>query len=156
MSWTVIVALIIVGLLFLVLEILVIPGTAVVGLAGFAMVAFGIYESYHVYGSVAGHYTLAATIILTIIALYVSLKSKTWDRISLSKNIDGKVNVVDVQLIHSGDTGTTVSRLAPMGKALINGQMVEVQSAGGFLDEGMEIIVTKVSSNKILVKQKPQ
>ncbi|MBE0640978.1 MAG: hypothetical protein IH599_03015 [Bacteroidales bacterium] len=152
MSWTIIIALILVGLLFLALEILVIPGTALVGIVGFAMVAFGIYESYHAFGTVAGHYTLIATILATVATLYFSLKSKTWKRMALNRNIEGRMNVVDEELIHSGDQGRTISRLAPMGKALINGSIVEVQSLGGFIDEEREITVVKVTQNKIMVK----
>lgn len=154
MSWTIIVSLIFIGLLFLVLEVLVIPGTGLVGIAGFGMLVFGIYESYHIYGANAGHITLAASVVLTVLALYFSLKSKTWDRMMLSKNIDGKVNVIDEQNIRLGDEGITSSRLAPMGKALINGSLVEVQSQSGFVDENVEIVVVKVSTNKILVKTK--
>lgn len=154
MSWTVIVALIVVGLLFLVLEILVIPGTAIIGIGGFAMVVFGIFEAYNVYGTTAGHYTLAATIVLTVLTLYLSLKSKTWTRMSLNKNVDGRVNVVDEQKIHLGDEGKTSSRLNPMGKALISGLLVEVQSMSGFIDQEVDITVVKVSKNKIWVKPK--
>jgi membrane-bound ClpP family serine protease len=152
MSWTIIIALILVGLLFLVLEILVIPGTALVGLLGFGLVVFGIYESYHAFGTMAGHFTLVATILATVGTLYFSLKSKTWKRMALNRNIDGKMNVVDEELIHQGDKGRTVSRLAPMGKALINGSIVEVQSLSGFIDEEKEIMVVKVTPNKITVK----
>ncbi|HRZ78135.1 MAG TPA: NfeD family protein [Bacteroidales bacterium] len=152
MSWTIIIALILAGLLFLVLEILVIPGTGVVGIAGFALVVFGIFESYHAFGTTAGHYTLITTILATVGALYFSLKSKTWKRLALNKNIEGKMNVVDEESIHPGDRGRTISRLAPMGKAMINGAIVEVQSLTGFVDEEKEVTVVKVSSHKILVK----
>ena len=154
MSWTVIIALIVVGLLFLVLEILVIPGTAIIGLGGFAMLVFGIFEAYNLYGTTAGNYTLLATIVLTILLLYFSLKSKTWKRMMLSKNVDGKVNQVDVQHIHVGDSGRASSRLAPMGKAFIGDQLVEVQSLSGFVDQDTEIVVVKINANKIWVKPK--
>jgi membrane-bound ClpP family serine protease len=154
MSWTVIVALIVVGLLFLVLEILVIPGTAIIGLGGFVMIVFGIVETYHIYGTTAGHYTLAATIVLTILLLYFSLKSRTWKRMMLSKNVDGRVNQVDVETIHIGDTGRSSSRLAPIGKAFIGDKLVEVQSMSGFVDQDTEIVVVKINANKIWVKPK--
>lgn len=154
MTWTIIFALIFAGLVFLVLEILVIPGTALVGVVGFVMLVFGIYEAYNVYGATAGHLTLLATLVLTVVSLYLSLKSKTWRRMALNRNIDGRMNEVDEELIHTGDVGRSSSRLAPMGKALINDSLVEVQSITGFIDEEVDIVVVKVSSNKILVKPK--
>lgn len=154
MPWTLILALIIVGLLFLILEILVVPGTTIVGIAGFAMLVFGIWESYALYGSTTGHLVLAGTVLSTILVLYFSLKSRTWRRMMLTRNIDSRVNVVDEQLIHPGDSGQAVSRLAPAGKALINGILVEVHSIDGFLDENTHLVVTRVDHSRIIVKQK--
>lgn len=154
MPWTLILALIIVGLLFLVLEILVVPGTTVVGIAGFAMLVFGIFEAYSIYGSTVGHIVLGSTVLATIIVLYLSLKSKTWRRMMLTKNIDSRVNVVDEQAVKPGDSGITISRLAPAGKARINGTIVEVQSLDGFVDENSEIVVLRVDHSRIIVKRK--
>ncbi len=154
MPWTLILALILVGLLFLILEILVVPGTTVVGIAGFAMLVFGIYETYALYGTTAGHLVLAGTVVATVLVLYFSLKSRTWKRMMLSKNIDGKVNVVDEQSIHTGDTGQSISRLAPAGKALINGVITEVHSMEGFLDENVDIEVVRIDHSRIIVKRK--
>jgi len=154
MPWTLILALIVVGLLFLILEILVVPGTTVVGIAGFAMLVFGIYETYALYGTTAGHLVLAGTVVATVLVLYFSLKSRTWKRMMLSKNIDGKVNVVDEQSIHTGDIGQSISRLAPAGKALINGVITEVHSMEGFLDENVDIEVVRIDHSRIIVKRK--
>ncbi|MCF8304773.1 MAG: nodulation efficiency protein D (NfeD) [Bacteroidales bacterium] len=152
MSWLVIAMLIVVGLLFLVLEILVIPGTAVVGIFGFGLMGVGIWQAYATYGAIAGHYTLGGTLLLTIISLYFSLKSKTWDKITLHDSVNSKVNVIEEEKVKPGDTGKTVSRLTPMGKAIINGDYYEVRSSGEFIDPGTKILVTKVSYNKIDVK----
>ena len=59
---------------------------------------------------------------------------------------EGKINV--------GDTGTTISRLNPMGKARINDVQTEVQVIEGFIDPNQDIVVVKVHQNKIFVKQK--
>lgn len=49
MSWTVIIVLILVGLLFLLLEALVIPGTTIVGVIGFVLIAIGVWQSYAIH-----------------------------------------------------------------------------------------------------------
>ena len=48
----------------------------------------------------------------------------------------------------------TISRLAPSGKAIFNGETVEVASEHGLIDENREVVVVKVEGNKIFVKLK--
>lgn len=154
MSWTVIVALIVIGLLFLILEILVVPGSTVVGVVGFILMAIGIWQTYIVYGSATGHYVLGGSLILTLGALALSLRSKTWKRAMLHTEILGKTNVYEAEKVKVGDTGKAVSRLVPMGKAFINDDYFEVRTSGEFLDEETEVVVTKIDHNKIYVKSK--
>lgn len=154
MSLTLIIILIIAGLLFLLLEVLVIPGTTVVGIAGFALIVFSVWESYHVFGSPTGHFVLSGTIFFTILTIYLALKSKTWNRIMLKTEISGKVNEIDSTKVQAGDSGISVSRLTPGGKALINDEYYEVHTNGEFIDQESEIVVTHLADNKIFVKRK--
>jgi membrane-bound ClpP family serine protease len=153
MTWTIIAVIIIVGFLFLLLEILVLPGTSVSGIIGFVLLGIGIWQAYAVYGGLAGTITLIGTLLLSLVALFVALKSRTWRRAALNKNIDGKVNIIDNTRIKPGDKGKTVSRLAPMGKAMINGEYYEVKTTGEFLDPETDIEVVKIEFNKIYVKK---
>lgn len=155
MSLTLIIILIIAGLLFLLLEVLVIPGTTVVGAAGLGLIAFSVWESYHAFGSPTGHFVLVGTIFLTILTIYLSLKSKTWNRIMLKAEVNGRVNEIDTNLVKAGDPGKTISRLSPSGKAIINDEYFEVHTNGEFIDQETDVIVTHLQDNKIFVKQKP-
>ncbi len=154
MSWTIIAVLIVVGFLFLLLEILVLPGTNVAGFIGFALIAIGVWQAYAGHGALAGSLTLGGCVVFSVVALTLSLKSGTWKRASLKSNIDGKVNLVDAEKIRVGDAGRAVSRLAPMGKAMINGEYFEVSTLGEYLDPGAEIEVISIEFNKITVKPK--
>ena len=154
MTWSVIIILLLVGLLFILLEILVIPGVGVAGILGTVLIIFTIWQTYKIYGFVAGHYTLASTLVFTILLLYFSFKSKTWKKMMLNSKIEGKVNTVDEKKLKVGDVGKTISRLAPAGKGLFNGEYYEVHSQGDFIDPGKEIIIVKINFNKIIVKLK--
>jgi len=154
MTWTIITILIVIGFLFLLLEILVLPGTSVAGFIGFALIAVGVWQAYATHGNLAGSLTLAGSVIFSGVALYYSLKSGTWKRASLKKSIDSKVNIIDETKIKIGDSGKTVSRLAPMGKAIINSVYFEVKTQGEFIDEGTDIEVINIDFNKITVKPK--
>jgi membrane-bound ClpP family serine protease len=154
MHWLLIFTFIFIGLIFLALEILVIPGVGIAGIVGFILIAVGVWQAYAGHGSVAGHLVLGGTLLLTVLTLVLSLRGKTWRRLALSTSIDSRVNVIDGSKIKTGDTGKTVSRLAPMGKALINDEFYEVSTNGDFIDQQTEIIVIKIEFNKIIVKRK--
>jgi len=152
MTWTIIAVLIIVGFIFLLFEILVLPGTNVAGIIGFVLLIIGVWQAYAVYGGKAGTITLIATVVVSAIVLYYSLQAKTWKRVSLKSEIKSKVNIVDADKVKPGDTGKTISRLVPMGKAYVNGVYVEVSSEGDFIDPNTEIEIMKINHNKIIVK----
>jgi membrane-bound ClpP family serine protease len=97
---------------------------------------------------------LSGTIFFTILTIYLALKSKTWNRIMLKTEISGKVNEIDSTKVQAGDSGISVSRLTPGGKALINDEYYEVHTNGEFIDQESEIVVTHLADNKIFVKRK--
>lgn len=154
MSLTLIIILIIAGLLFVLLEVLVIPGTTVVGIAGFALIAFSVWEAYHVFGSPIGHYILSGTLVLTIFTIVYAFKSNTWNKIMLKTEISSKVNEIDETQIHPGDIGKAVSRISPSGKAVFNNEFYEVHTNGDFIDQETEIVVSQLIDNKVFVKRK--
>jgi len=98
--------------------------------------------------------TLGGSVVLSVVFLMLVLKSKTWKKLTLKSEIDSKVNVIDESQVKVGDTGLTVSRLAPAGKAMFKNDYFEVHTQGEFIDPDTEIIVTKVDFNKIYVKLK--
>ena len=53
-----------------------------------------------------------------------------------------------------GDTGVTLSRLAPMGKVLVNGEEYEAKFSEGFLDRGVEVVVIDIDGNILIVANK--
>ncbi len=154
MSWLVILILILVGITFILLEMLVVPGTTVVGIIGVALMIFAIYVTYSNYGNATGTYVLAGTLIFFTASIVFALKSNTWRKAMLGTEIGGKVNTREENTINKGDEGLSVTRLNPMGKALINGDYYEVTSKDNLIDQNTEIVVTKVDGNKIIVKSK--
>lgn len=154
MGWTLIAVLIFVGLLFIVLEILVIPGQGVFGILGLVVMGIGIWQTYQSYGATTGHIVLASSFVISVVSLVLSLRSKTWRKMMLKSEVDGKVNVIDNQKIKVGDVGKTVSRLAPAGKALFSNEFYEVHTHGDFIDPQKEIEIINIDHNKIIVKQK--
>ena len=155
MSWLVIIGLILIGIIFLLLEILVVPGTTVVGLIGGGMVVGAVVTAFSTYGVQAGVITLALSLLASVMAIVLALKSNTWNKAMLSTAIDGRVNVVEPDKIVPGDEGQAITRLNPMGKAMIKDEFYEVTSKDNLIAENTPIVVVKVDGNKIIVKPKP-
>jgi membrane-bound ClpP family serine protease len=153
MNWIFIAILIFVGLIFLLLEVLVIPGTTVAALVGFGLVTAGIWQAYAAYGTFTGTMVLIATIAVTAIMLFVSLRSKTWRKMALNTAIDSKVNTLDHLNLLVGDKGIAISRIAPGGTAKFGESIVEVASYGDFIDNGSPIEIISLEENKIYIKR---
>lgn len=153
MSLTAIILLILIGLILLMLEILFVPGM-VLGFISVILMIVGIIFSFKDYGNTTGTFVLISTTIATAGSVYWAFKSNIWRKMGVQSQIDGKANVLEEGAINTGDSGKTISRLNPMGKALINNLKVEVHAIDGFIDQEQEITVVNIQQNKIFVKAK--
>lgn len=152
MTALVIVLIILFGIVLILLEILVLPGITLAAAGGVILIVGGIYLSYDTYGSTIGHLTVLGSIILTIVMLFVALKSNTWNKIKLNAKIDSKVKKLEEEVVSVGDTGMCVSRLAPMGKIRINKIIVEAKSIGMYIDEKSKVEVVGIVDKVVVVK----
>lgn len=152
MTIFIIVLLLVLGVVLILLEFFVLPGITVAGIAGVVMMLGGIYLSYNHYGDTIGHLTVLGSVIFSLLALWLALKSGTWDRIMLKTEIDSKVEKIEENLIAIGDEGICLSRLAPMGQVRINNHIVEAKSTGAYVDEKTEVKVIKIVDKVIVVK----
>ncbi|MBN1651002.1 MAG: hypothetical protein JW857_06725 [Bacteroidales bacterium] len=151
MPWIVIVVLIALGILFLLLELLVIPGTTFVGIIGLIALALGVYQTFIIYGTGWGIFALLLTILVGISLLILSLRSKTWKKAMLATSINSKIDQVK-EKYKIGDEGISVSRLTPMGKARFGDEFIEVSTFGDFVDPGKKIRIVEIKNNKVLVE----
>lgn len=149
-----IILLVVFGFLLIMLEFFVVPGITIAGIGGILLMAGGVYLAYDVFGAPTGHYYLGAVLLISIILVSFAFRSDTWKRMMLKSEIKGKINTHDDEDFKAGDTGITISRLAPMGTVEVNNLTIEGQSDGPFLDQGIEIEVIKVQRNKLIVKPK--
>lgn len=154
MSVFLIILIILTGLVLLVLEVFVLPGFTIAGIGGLILLALGIFFTYKEFGSTIGHLSVAGSILAFGILIYISTRTSTWKRMALHTTIDSSIETVEENSIKPGDAGIAVSRLNPMGKARINGQIIEAQCPGHFINENSEIEVVKVFKTYVTVKPK--
>lgn len=154
MSIIAIIFLILLGIVLCLIEFLLVPGVTIAGIGGALLMGGGVYMAYKVYGNTVGNYTLLGTLLFIFITIYFSLKSRTWKKFMLNSKIEGKARTISEDVIKKGDVGKTITRLAPIGKALVNGITIEAKSTGQFIDENTDIEVVKVLKSNIIVKPK--
>lgn len=147
-----IILLLVCGMVLIVLELVAIPGTTIAGLAGVGLSIWGIYRVFVEYGSFWGGVIILFDVLTFIILVIWSLKTKVWKRFAQKEEISSKVNEIKT-VVNVGDRGKTITRLAPMGTALINNERMEVYTSTSFLDPETEIVVEEVSGSKIRVNK---
>lgn len=144
--------LIIAGLILFIIEVFLIPGISVAGIASACSLLYAIYYAFDSLGTQTGIITIGITIIgITGITIWF-MKGKTVDKLALKQTLDYKPNPLKGVDIHVGDIGTTITRLTLIGNAEINGHILEVQSADGFIDEKTPIKVCRITPNTIYVQ----
>ncbi|MDE6348089.1 MAG: NfeD family protein, partial [Bacteroides sp.] len=65
-----------------------------------------------------------------------------------------KVDRSAEEKVKVGDVGTTTTRLALIGYAEINGEIVEVKSSDGFINEKTPIMVERIADGVLLVEKR--
>ncbi|AWM33962.1 NfeD family protein [Hymenobacter nivis] len=140
------------GLLFLAAEVIFIPGTTVVGFVGFALLAWGVWLSYHDLGTPAGHYALAGAGALAGMVLYLGLRPKNLARAALHSVSEGSVRDVRRADVPAGTLGHTLSALRPAGTVLFGEERREAVTRGEFVDAGRAVRVLGIEQNRIVVE----
>ena len=147
-----IIALVLIGVLLLVAELVLLPGISVAGVG--ALLAFGvaIFCAIFEYRVLWGVVTLTVTVVLAVIAVFVSLRSNTWQRLSLKTTIDSASTPTPQQNnIRMGQVGITLTRLAPMGKVRIGEVTVEAKAVDDFIDPKQPVEVIGFDNTVVIV-----
>jgi membrane-bound ClpP family serine protease len=152
MSLLAIILLILLGLLLLLIEFAVIPGITIAGIGGFLMLIGSVYIAFTTYGTSGGFITLTIVLIAAPVMIYYFFKSKQGKKMILESSILGKVETINEEKLKVGDIGKSIGRLAPSGKVKVNGEVVEAQSTGSFIDPQTDVKIVKINTNKIIVE----
>ena len=154
MSLGLIIFLIFVGLLLFIIEFMLIPGITIAGVGGAICLVSGIVFAFVSFDTTTGLLVLGATALVMVVLTVLMLKAGTWNKFMLKTTIDSKVDTVGAEegRVKAGDRGVTVTRLAPGGKVLVNGEYFEAKSVDILIDPRQEIEVIRIDDNKLIVK----
>lgn len=148
-----VVILVLIGLILLLLEVLVIPGTSIAGIFGFLALGTAVWIVFSTYGTTYGVVALISLLLLTILTFVLAFRSKTWNKLALSDAVDSKIDSFETEKPSIGAVGQCISRLNPIGTVEINGREYEAYSADGYIEENNTVVVIATEDNKIIVKR---
>ena len=148
-----IIALVISALLLLLVELFVIPGSSLAAILSAICLTWAVAYAFINISALAGIITLILALILGSCVLITFMRSKTLDKVALTEEVSSTVDRSVAAQVQVGDKGYAVTRLALIGNAEINGHVVEVRSADGFLNEKTPVVVTCVTDNEIIVQK---
>lgn len=151
MTYALIAFVLFLGIVFIFLEVFVIPGTTVFGIMGGIGVVLAVIFSYTMLGTNYGHLSIVIGFSVFMLFFFFGRRLMDKDQLALHKELTGKVNEFEAN-VEVGDEGVTFTDVKPNGKAYINDEKVEVYSSGNYIDKDQKIKVIKINQNKIIVK----
>ena len=134
-------------------EIFLLPGITIAGIGGALFAIGGIAYAYSI-SATTGNITTVSSIVIFGTVFFWMLRSNSFNRVALKKNIESTVASPRDENLHVGDEGITLSRLAPIGKARFNNITVEAKSLNDFIDENTPVVILSIEGYNVVVESK--
>ena len=150
MTIFIIALLLIVGFIFIVIEVFLVPGFSVPGLAGIAMIGYGIFKAKVTYGSSGALVTFTVSAVAAIILIKAALRSRTIKKFGLEYN-EKEAKAVDDYSDLIDKEGTAMSTLRPSGTAVIDNIRYDVVTDGEYIEKDSPIRVSEIEGTRIIV-----
>ena len=152
------------GLVFILVEIIVIPGFGIFGVSGIFIIIYSLYSmligEYPTPQDIELAYrsliiTMISTFILSIIIFKLVVRSDFYkslipiqsqlkkDGYTISKNLDKMI----------GQGGIASTDLRPSGKVLIDSKSYQAVTQGDYIEKDTEIIIISTDENQLVVKK---
>jgi membrane-bound serine protease (ClpP class) len=156
----------VIGIILLALEIFVIPGFGIAGIAGIILIFASLFLSLVPSGPLMDFDSIsvaiiqltgaivAAFILILILAKYLP-KSRTFSKLILADEERAEQGFVsypsEKELV--GQEGIALSTLRPAGTAEFNGKRYDVMADWEYIEKGSKIVVLRVEGVKVVVKK---
>ena len=140
------------ALVLALVEIFIVPGFGLAGIGAALCAVADVALIYADYGLGWASAALLVAVLVLVLALLWLARSKAVDKVALHSSIDSTNATAEQLSVKVGDEGKALTRLALVGNALIDGKVVEVKSAGTFIDPETRVRVVRVSEANITVE----
>ena len=148
-----IILLILLGVLFCIAELLLFPGLSIGAILAVACYGGAVWYAFEAMGTTAGIITIIVVLVVSLISVIFSLRAKTWQYFALRQQIDSTSMPKPEKELSIGAVGTTISRLSPLGKVNIGGQVYAAKSAAVFNDQREQVEVVGFENFNVIVKK---
>lgn len=141
------------GVLFLVVEMVLLPGVSIGGILSLVCYGAAIYLGFTQFGATMGTMVVVMVIVISLLATILSLRAKTWQRFSLNERLQSSSMPNPSEQLSLGDRGVALSRLSPMGKIMVDGRQYEAKSIGSYIDQQCEVEIIGFENFTVIVKK---
>jgi len=150
------IALLLLGLGLIAVEVYVVPGVGIVGIAGGLAVVAGVVLGFVEAGAVGGLATTAGAVGVGGAMFYAMWQSGALRPFILAdelrRDVDSDTRDADARSRYLGRTGTAATPLRPAGIVEIDGERVEAQTEGGFIASGSRVRVVAMDRRRFFVR----
>lgn len=150
--WWITLSLVLAGLVFMLVEFLLVPGVGIAGIFSLGSLIGACYYTFDKIGDTAGWIVTIVVVALVAVSLVIILRAKTWKRFELQTEVTSRVNA-ESEKVSVGDRGIAQTRLAPRGTGRFGAVAVEVKSEdNSMIAAGTAIEVTRLEDRQVIVK----
>jgi len=136
---------------------IILPTGGILSIAALAVFGYSLFIVFKEISVTMGFFFVAADLILIPVLVIVGLKLLARSPVTLRKTLSRKEGVTSQSSElerYVGTHGSAVTDLRPAGIVLINGKRVDAVTRGEYLEKGTAVVVTSVTGNQIIVRQK--
>lgn len=145
------------GIVLLVLEVTIIPGFGLAGIAGLGSVMTSIVLAFGDVRTALFSLSIAITVSVIAVALLWNrfCRSRLWQRLVLSHRESPDVGYrAPADFSHLvGQRGMTISPLRPAGTIMLDGHRYDVVSEGGFVPSNSVVEVVLAEGTRLVVRE---
>ena len=143
-------ALLVTGYLLVAMELFVIPGFGLAGIAGFGCLAAGCLFSFRWYGALPGTFAVLGVLASTT-AILVWFPRSRYGRSVIHEKSLAKAKAADAA-VSVGEMGVAESDLRPAGIARFGELRQDVVTDGEFISAQAEVHVIEVGGSRVVVE----
>ena len=136
---------------------IILPTGGILSMAALAVFGYSLFIVFKEISVAMGFFFVAADLILIPVLVIVGLKLLARSPVTLRKTLSQKEGVTSQSSElerYVGTHGNAVTDLRPAGIILINGKRVDAVTRGEYLEKETAVVVTSVTGNQIIVRQK--